>query len=132
MAIDASQWIDRAAGGGFEAPIGSEFASFWRSTSVQAYGLESRCSFWRLHSHDRVPVVVGPPCSTPRLRGRQPVGRVAATWLCDHRQDQSRHTIQPMSQTKPDFSQLSIAERIQLVEDIWDSIAAESPAARVF
>lgn len=34
-----------------------------------------------------------------------------------------------MSQPKPDFSQLSIAERIQLVEDIWDSIAAENPAA---
>ena len=34
-----------------------------------------------------------------------------------------------MSQSKPDFSQLSIAERIQLVEDIWDSIVAENPAA---
>jgi len=34
-----------------------------------------------------------------------------------------------MSQPKPDFSQLSIAERIQLVEDIWDSIATENPAA---
>jgi putative addiction module component (TIGR02574 family) len=34
-----------------------------------------------------------------------------------------------MSQPKPDFSQLSIAERIQLVEDIWDSIVAENPAA---
>jgi putative addiction module component (TIGR02574 family) len=34
-----------------------------------------------------------------------------------------------MSQPKPDFSQLSIAERIQLVEDIWDSIVAESPTA---
>ncbi len=34
-----------------------------------------------------------------------------------------------MSQLKPDFSQLSIAERIQLVEDIWDSIVAENPAA---
>ncbi|HRQ63707.1 MAG TPA: addiction module protein [Xanthomonadaceae bacterium] len=34
-----------------------------------------------------------------------------------------------MSQPKPDFSQLSISERIQLVEDIWDSIVAENPAA---
>jgi len=31
-----------------------------------------------------------------------------------------------MSQHTPDFSQLSIAERIQLVADIWDSIAAEN------
>lgn len=36
---------------------------------------------------------------------------------------------QIMSQPKPDFSQLSIAERIVLVEDIWDCIVAESPAA---
>ena len=34
-----------------------------------------------------------------------------------------------MSQAKPNFLQLSIAERIQLVEDIWDSIATESPEA---
>lgn len=34
-----------------------------------------------------------------------------------------------MSEPKPDFSQLSIPERIQLVEDIWDSIVSESPAA---
>jgi putative addiction module component (TIGR02574 family) len=34
-----------------------------------------------------------------------------------------------MSQPKPDFSQISIAERIQLVEDIWDSIVAEGPKA---
>lgn len=27
----------------------------------------------------------------------------------------------------PDFRALSIAERIQLVEDIWDSIAADAP-----
>ncbi len=32
-----------------------------------------------------------------------------------------------MSQLRPDFLKLSIAERIQLAEDIWDSIAAESP-----
>ena len=32
-----------------------------------------------------------------------------------------------MSQPRPDFLSLSIAERIQLAEDIWDSIAAESP-----
>jgi putative addiction module component (TIGR02574 family) len=32
-----------------------------------------------------------------------------------------------MSQPSPDFLGLSVAERIQLVEDIWDSIAAESP-----
>ena len=31
-----------------------------------------------------------------------------------------------MSQTRPDFLSLSIAERIQLAEDIWDSIPAES------
>lgn len=34
-----------------------------------------------------------------------------------------------MSQHKPDFLNLSVAERIQLVEDIWDSIAAENPEA---
>lgn len=33
----------------------------------------------------------------------------------------------PMSQPRPDFLNLSVAERIQLAEDIWDSIAAESP-----
>ena len=33
----------------------------------------------------------------------------------------------PMSQPRPDFLRLSVAERIQLAEDIWDSIAAESP-----
>jgi putative addiction module component (TIGR02574 family) len=32
-----------------------------------------------------------------------------------------------MSQTNPDFRSLSVAERIQLAEDIWDSIAADSP-----
>jgi len=32
-----------------------------------------------------------------------------------------------MSQPRPDFLALSVAERIQLAEDIWDSIAAESP-----
>ena len=32
-----------------------------------------------------------------------------------------------MSQTRPDFLALSVAERIQLAEDIWDSIVAESP-----
>ncbi len=34
-----------------------------------------------------------------------------------------------MSQAKPEFSHLSVAERIQRVEDIWDSIVVESPAA---
>ena len=34
-----------------------------------------------------------------------------------------------MSQPKPDFLKLSVAERIQLAEDIWDSIAAENPEA---
>jgi len=34
-----------------------------------------------------------------------------------------------MTQFKPDYSQLSIAERIVLVEDIWDSIVAEGPAS---
>ena len=32
-----------------------------------------------------------------------------------------------MSQPRPDFLSLSVAERIQLAEDLWDSIAAESP-----
>jgi putative addiction module component (TIGR02574 family) len=32
-----------------------------------------------------------------------------------------------MSQPPPDYRKLSVAERIQLVEDIWDSIAADSP-----
>ena len=32
-----------------------------------------------------------------------------------------------MSQPKPEFSSLSVAERIQLAEDIWDSIAAGNP-----
>jgi putative addiction module component (TIGR02574 family) len=32
-----------------------------------------------------------------------------------------------MSQPIRDFRTLPIAERIQLVEDIWDSIASESP-----
>jgi putative addiction module component (TIGR02574 family) len=32
-----------------------------------------------------------------------------------------------MRQPRPDFLNLSVAERIQLAEDIWDSIAAESP-----
>ena len=34
-----------------------------------------------------------------------------------------------MSQSRPDFLDLSVAERIQLAEDIWDSIAAENPEA---
>ncbi len=34
---------------------------------------------------------------------------------------------QPMSQPRSDFLTLSVAERIQLAEDIWDSIAAEAP-----
>ena len=32
-----------------------------------------------------------------------------------------------MSQPRPDFYSLSVAERIQLAEDIWDSIAADNP-----
>ncbi len=36
-----------------------------------------------------------------------------------------------MSQPRPDFLQLSVAERIQLAEDIWDSITAESPESMV-
>jgi len=32
-----------------------------------------------------------------------------------------------MNSPTPDFRALSIAERIQLVEDIWDSIAADAP-----
>ena len=34
-----------------------------------------------------------------------------------------------MSQSRPDFLDLSVSERIQLAEDIWDSIAAENPEA---
>lgn len=34
-----------------------------------------------------------------------------------------------MSQAKPDFTKLSVSERIQLAEDIWDSIPAENPDA---
>lgn len=36
-----------------------------------------------------------------------------------------------MGQPRPDFLKLSVAERIQLAEDIWDSIAAESPDSMV-
>lgn len=32
-----------------------------------------------------------------------------------------------MSQPRPDFLNLSVAERIQLAEDIWDSIPADDP-----
>ncbi len=32
-----------------------------------------------------------------------------------------------MSQPHPNFHSLSVAERIQLAEDIWDSIATENP-----
>jgi putative addiction module component (TIGR02574 family) len=32
-----------------------------------------------------------------------------------------------MSQPHPDFRSLSVAERIQLAEDIWDSIVTEKP-----
>jgi putative addiction module component (TIGR02574 family) len=34
-----------------------------------------------------------------------------------------------MSQSIDEFRKLSVAERIQLVEDIWDSIAVDSPEA---
>ncbi len=34
-----------------------------------------------------------------------------------------------MSRPRPDFLDLSVAERIHLVEDIWDSIATENPEA---
>lgn len=34
-----------------------------------------------------------------------------------------------MSRPRPDFLELSVAERIQLAEDIWDSIPAEDPEA---
>lgn len=36
---------------------------------------------------------------------------------------------QRMSHVRPDFLDLSVAERIQLAEDIWDSIPAEDPEA---
>ncbi|WP_429001788.1 addiction module protein [Xanthomonas arboricola] len=42
-------------------------------------------------------------------------------------QKSSRSILPPMSQPRPDFLKLSVAERIQLAEDIWDSISAESP-----
>lgn len=32
-----------------------------------------------------------------------------------------------MSQPRPDFHSLSVAERMQLAEVVWDSIAAENP-----
>jgi putative addiction module component (TIGR02574 family) len=32
-----------------------------------------------------------------------------------------------MSNSTPDYRALSVSERIQLVEDIWDSIVAENP-----
>ena len=35
----------------------------------------------------------------------------------------------PMRWSRRDFLDLSVAERIQLVEDIWDSIVAENPEA---
>lgn len=34
-----------------------------------------------------------------------------------------------MSHPRPDFLNLSVAERIQLAQDIWDSIAAEDSAS---
>lgn len=34
-----------------------------------------------------------------------------------------------MSQAPPPFQHLSVSERLQLVEDIWDSIIAEDPSA---
>lgn len=34
-----------------------------------------------------------------------------------------------MSQSIDEFRKLSVTERIQLVEDIWDSIAVDSPEA---
>ena len=36
-----------------------------------------------------------------------------------------------MSQSNREFLNLSVAERIQLAEDIWDSIAVENPASLV-
>jgi putative addiction module component (TIGR02574 family) len=33
----------------------------------------------------------------------------------------------PMNTTIDDIKRLSVAERIQLVEDIWDSIATDAP-----
>ena len=34
-----------------------------------------------------------------------------------------------MTQTQPDFSNLTVAERIQLADDLWDSVAAEGSGA---
>ena len=34
-----------------------------------------------------------------------------------------------MTQTRPDFSNLTVAERIQLAGDLWDSVAAEGSGA---
>ncbi len=35
-----------------------------------------------------------------------------------------------MAQPAFDYRSLSLAERLQLVEDIWDSIAADAPASQ--
>ncbi|MEO8002337.1 MAG: addiction module protein [Arenimonas sp.] len=37
-----------------------------------------------------------------------------------------------MSQSNREFLTLSVAERIQLAEDIWDSIAVENPVSLIF
>jgi putative addiction module component (TIGR02574 family) len=37
-----------------------------------------------------------------------------------------------MNPARPNFKELPISERIQLVEDIWDSIAEETPSALQF
>lgn len=36
-----------------------------------------------------------------------------------------------MSQSNREFLHLTVAERIQLAEDIWDSIATENPVALI-
>jgi putative addiction module component (TIGR02574 family) len=38
----------------------------------------------------------------------------------------ARHTL-AMSEPAFDFTELSVPERIQLVEDLWDSVAADTP-----
>jgi putative addiction module component (TIGR02574 family) len=56
----------------------------------------------------------------PRSGFVQPLHRAAAT-------NASASYTPGMSNSAPDYRWLSVSERIQLVEDIWDSIVAENP-----
>lgn len=64
----------------------------------------------------------------PPLRGF----RISRHAIGIHRQaapEPSHRTIELMGIAATDFRHLSISERIQLVEDLWDSIAAEAPGS---